>query len=159
MRRHLGLFALAAGSLLLPACGGAGGTDGGTDPLLVCDLGAAPVLTDKLFTDVISTHCVTCHAPDGPAEVQGIWNTAETVQTNMVGKGSKYARAGSDLKIVDPGSPTTSTALLKVLGGAFTFRAPNGDFVGGQMPQTGAPLTEPEKKEFRDWICQGAKAL
>ncbi|WP_394825434.1 hypothetical protein [Pendulispora albinea] len=141
--------------ILLTACSAA--TDpppqSGIASELQCENGAMMTFAD-LHAQVIGPACTGCHhggaggtAPDMSTAEKGL---ASTRGVASIG----YAKT---LKIVDPGAPHTSTMMLKVLGGDLKgFAGPNGETVGGGMPQVGT-LSTAQKTAIRDWICSGAQ--
>ncbi len=135
------------------------GKDASLDPLLICDTSAAAVLTPRLHSELIATTCVaTCHEPGGTAVQYGEWETAAKFQAAAVGIKSAYAGSAGELKVVHASKPENSSLMLKVLGGGLSFRGPKGEAVGARMPSAKPELSEAQKKQVRDWICQGAKA-
>lgn len=140
------------------ACGSATDTpDGGASGVLVCDTGATAVAAAKLQTDVIDVACKSCHNPTGTARLSGDYSTASTFVAATVNKASAYPSTGAKgFKIVTPNDLAASVLWLKVSGGQPSFKGPNGEFVGGVMPETG-PITAAQKKLIKDWICTGAK--
>lgn len=110
----------------------------------------------ELHPQVIASACASCHngvlvdsAPD--------MSTPSIALTAIRGVVSpRYAGPDGALQIVDPGAPQNSTMMLKVLGGAVKgITGPNGEDVGGAMPQIGS-LSKSQKDAIRNWICAGA---
>jgi len=102
-------------------------------------------------TDVQPIFTASCALPgchSGPIPTQGL----------DLSDGSSYAavvdRPSTELptvKLVDPGSATTSYVLWKV------GKAPEGQsIVGSPMPLIGEPLSLAQVATIRDWVTQGA---
>lgn len=158
MRRISTSLVLSA-SLSLFACGGDGGPDDfpGADAgvSVGCEGVTAQVTADQLFTAVIDARCRSCHnSTAAEASSGGLHLGSPDELRAAAGKVSKYAQT---LKVVDPGHSENSTLYLKVLGGSPQYAGPQGESVGGQMPQGGSGLTAAQQEQVRAWICGGAQ--
>lgn len=145
---------VVSASLALFACGGGnngGEADAGSE--LACDDGAAAVTADQLFAAVVEPKCKSCHNSGlGQGSNGGLHLGSVDELKAAVGKASSYGT----VKVVEADHPENSSLYLKVLGGSPKYKGPEGQLVGGQMPQGGNALSAEEKNQVRDWICSGA---
>lgn len=162
MRRSLLGFALLGLGTL--GCGGGSNNDNnsadaGSKTELVCDPGAATVLTSKVQAEVFSQPTCSsggCHLAG--ATFPGMSDEL-TTQLELVDKPSPYGGGSGTLKMVDPGNLANSTLWLKMLGGSPSKRGPKGESVGPVMPPPGSGTVDAtQMKLIKDWICTGAKA-
>ena len=96
---------------------------------------------------ILNARCITCHAPGGIAQTQGIpWDFREdTAFDDLVAQASSQ---DVSYTLVVPGDLDSSLMFLKV-----SSESPP---VGGMMPPGGPPLTDSEVELIRLWIEQGA---
>lgn len=135
--------------------GGSGGTGGMADPDLVCDASPPATTFAKVYSDVFTPSCLSCHKMgigDG-SDSYGRYET-QALAYEGVGKTSLYAGSEKTLKIVDPGKLDNSSMFMKCLAKA---KSPAGKNLGGAMPLGAAALTAAQKQTLKDWICSGAK--
>lgn len=143
----LALLALAAGcdGPLNPT------PDGGTLDV-TCDQDAGVLTLTEMHPQVMGVICADCHKP---GVVDPDMSTVDATYANVVGQVSlRYG--GQGLKIVDPGHLATSLMWLKVNGGSPRLKGPNGELIGGQMPNGRPPLADDKKALIKQWICSGA---
>ncbi len=126
----------------------------GGDPDVTCGETPQTATLESNVQALLSPKCAPCHTS---GYSYGDYTAAER-SAEVVGKKTAMpVPTGSTLKMVDPGKLESSTMWLKVLGGTPRgHRGPDGEGVGGVMPQSGT-LTEEEKLLLKDWICTGAK--
>ena len=87
-----------------------------------------------------------CHS--GPIPTQGLDLSDGSSYAALVGRSSTELPT---VKLIDPGSATTSYLLWKV------GKAPEGQsIVGSPMPLIGGPLSLAQVATIRDWVTQGA---
>ncbi len=147
---------VAVSSLGSFSCGSTGTpvVDAGSDPELICDASPPATTFSKVYSDIFTPACISCHkmgAPDG-SDNYGLYNT-EVAAFGQVGHKSLYAGSDTTLKVVDPNNLATSTMYLKVMG----KKGPGDKTVGALMPLGGPALSAVQKKLLKDWICSGAK--
>ncbi len=96
---------------------------------------------------ILNARCITCHAPGGFAQMEGIpWDFREdTAFDDLV---DRISSQDENFTLVVPGDPDSSLMFLKI----------SSEFppVGEMMPLGGPPLTDGDVQLIRAWVEQGA---
>jgi len=156
MRRFIPSALALAASLTLVGCGTPDeipDPDAGTNQnALACGDTHDSVTTQKLYDDLVSLKCASCHYDGYPGTTLVLTLVGDLQGT--VGAASTYK---NDLKIVEANRPENSTFYLKSIGGSSAgIKGPGGHNVGARMPE-GGTLSAAEQKMIKDWICSGAQ--
>ena len=116
-----------------------------------CPGGTPQVSYARVYREVFSTACVTCHRPQGQAPTD--LSTFAAGYANTVNQPSRYG----SLARVTPNELGASVLYIKMIGGSPPYSGRGGQSVGGVMPPGGTVLTSQTQKDLvRDWICSGA---
>lgn len=123
---------------------------------LSCPEGVASVTSETIFNEIAQPRCMTCHYVGADFATGGglRLDTVEQVEAAF-SKVSHY----EDLPIVAAGHPERSVLFLKVVGGSPKYKGPNGESVGGQMPQSGSRLPADDIAKLKAWICTSTPSL
>ena len=141
---------LATGGMMptggMMATGGSKATGGSSST-------GAPTFT-TIYTTIISTRCVVCHAPGGGGVTSGAldMSTQATAYANLVGVAAAGSACGGFGTRVVAGNASISILWEKVNAKTQGTTA----VCGSGMPLTGAALTQAQVDEIAAWINAGA---